>query len=156
MNKLPERKRIRLKGFDYSYGTCYFVTICTRQKRCILSSIEPIGQPPVARVQLSPLGQIAQECLIELGQSRSGVIVDSFVIMPNHIHVLLIIDNSEATPIDLHRVVRYLKSSITKKAGESLFQPRFFDHIIRDEFDYENHRNYIESNPENWETDELR
>jgi len=110
----------------------------------------------VARVQLSPLGQIAQECLIELGQSRSGVIVDSFVIMPNHIHVLLIIDNSEATPIDLHRVVRYLKSSITKKAGESLFQPRFFDHIIRDEFDYENHRNYIESNPENWETDELR
>jgi len=79
------RRSIRLPGYDYSQPGGYFVTICTRDRECVL------GEVADGQVRLSPLGQIAAGCLADLPSHFQDVELDEWVVMPNHIHAILVI-----------------------------------------------------------------
>ncbi len=88
----PKRKTIRLPDYDYSSPGAYFVTICTRDRRCILSEVTVgDGVLDVPSVRLSPYGKILAETLREIEKTYSWLSLDRYVIMPNHIHLLLCI-----------------------------------------------------------------
>ncbi|MBQ9099387.1 MAG: hypothetical protein IJY50_08175 [Clostridia bacterium] len=171
MNKdLPQRKNTRLLGFDYNSPGAYFITICTQGKRKILSRIiavggdvldAPFGDLP--HVELLPHGKIADKYINRLNNFYDDIKVDSYVIMPNHIHIMLIITETGASrtspPTKQHaklsRFVSTLKRFCNKEYGQNIWQVSFNDHIIRNHEDYENHLKYIFENPSHWYSDEL-
>ena len=155
---LPVRKATRLKDFDYSSHGAYFVTICTKDRKQILSHIS-VGQGfTPAEVKLTSLGKIAQFQLLELEKRFSHVTIDKYVIMPNHIHIIFFIknDTAGASPCPtLSDIICTYKSLTTRKCKEiypcdRIFQTSFYDHIIRDYRDYEKCWIYIENNPARW------
>lgn len=82
------RKSIRLKEYDYSQTGVYFITICTYKKKCLFGDIKD------GEMQLNKYGQISIECWKEIPVYFSNTMLDNFVIMPNHIHgIIVIIDN---------------------------------------------------------------
>ena len=155
--ELPKRKENHLKDYDYSSAGAYFVTICTQGKRCVLSDIVGEGlAPPV--VKLTSYGKIADEQVRQIEGRYPTVQVDRYVIMPNHIHMLLSIRNEAggASPSPtLMDVVRVFKSQTTRQCGcgEKLFQRSFYDHVVRNEDDYQGIWNYIDGNPFRWRED---
>ena len=97
--EFPIRKHPRLKEYDYSAEGCYFVTICTDCRKNLLSRI-PVGRaatlhdlleraakPP--SVQLTKIGRTVEKYICGIGAAYKGVSVDKYVIMPNHIHLLI-------------------------------------------------------------------
>ena len=183
MNELPKRKPNRLQNYDYSQNGAYFVTVCIKDRHEILGNI-PVGATvpgrpfpasdhpfqtidhpfqTVPRMELSEIGQIVDEAIKYYKENLAGVIFDRYVIMPNHIHAIIVIrsetgDRGENNTGDrgrspLQNIVRNLKSYVTKKAGFSPWQRSFHDHIIRNETDYNRIAEYIENNPANWEKD---
>lgn len=155
--ELPKRKPNRLKDYDYSSAGAYFVTICTQGRRCILSDIVGEGlAPPVVR--LTRYGGLADEQVRQIEVKYPSVRIDRYVIMPNRIHMLLSIRNEAggASPSPtLMDVVRGFKSQTTRLCGcgEKLFQRSFYDHVVRNEADYLDIWNYIETNPVKWKDD---
>ena len=91
--ELPQRKHPRLKHYDYSQNGCYFLTLCTKDKACILGNVMPDtnGFPSVS---LSPTGQTVLSVICEMANHSSDFQIDNFVIMPNHLHLLLTLDDS--------------------------------------------------------------
>ena len=86
-----------------------------------------------------------------------NVAIDKYVIMPNHIHMLIILENADGTSrapsptnMMLPHVVSTLKRFVNRDCGENIFQRSFYDHIIRDHRDYEKRWTYIENNPARW------
>ncbi|MBR3610411.1 MAG: hypothetical protein IKL57_02950 [Oscillospiraceae bacterium] len=110
--ELPKRKLTRLAGYDYSKTNCYFVTICTEERK------ELFGKPD----NLNIFGKIAREELLKIGKHYSGVFIDKYVIMPNHIHAIIVIKKEKAErsrPFPtLSQVVGLYKSGVTKKIHE--------------------------------------
>ena len=142
--RFPVRRNPRLKGFDYSSPNWYFVTICTWEKQCLF------GSPK----QLSPLGEIARQCLNEIGMHFPCVTVEKSVIMPNHVHAII----SLTEGVNLSAVVGLFKSAVTKQVheirpGEKVWQTSFHDHIIRSRTDFERIWLYIDNNPGRWMDD---
>ena len=104
----PKRKQIRLPEYDYSSAGVYFVTICTHEKRRILSDVVvgAIHESPAAEVRLTPAGEIVQRVLNSLPERFPDLQIDHSVIMPNHIHMLLRITGERAlreAPLRPHR-----------------------------------------------------
>ena len=97
-HKLPKRKHPRLNQFDYSSAGAYFVTICTQNKRCVLSRIVGRGLAPAETigVEYTPLGEIAKQQLLLLETRYPYLKIEQYVIMPNHIHVILLMENKAA------------------------------------------------------------
>lgn len=162
--KLPQRKPTRLKNFDYSKNGIYFITICTEKRKNILSSIYVVGEgSPLP--QLSPFGKIVEAWIQKLPNKYPEISVDRYVIMPNHIHLLLSVDkdNGRGDPSPtVDAAMGWLKYQATKeinairdKAGSRVFQRSFFDHIIRNYDDYYGIQKYIYENPKRWYYDEL-
>ena len=158
---LPNRKQIRLPEYDYSTPGAYFVTVCTDERRCILSEIrrgDPCGRPLLAR---SPYGEIVERCL-KLASDLYAVQLDPYVIMPNHIHFICTIDQTRATArvgTTLGRIIGALKSlaanQCRKKGLEGkLWQRGFYEHVIRNERDYREIWDYIDGNPARWAEDQ--
>lgn len=146
-----------MRTYDYGSAGAYFVTICTQDRRCILSNIVGEGLAPPA-VSLMPCGKVADEQVRCLGSRYPTVNVDRYVIMPNHIHMLLTIrkETGGASPSPtLMDVVRTFKSQTTRLCGrgEKLFQRSFYDHVVRNESDYLEIWNYIDTNPQKWRKD---
>lgn len=85
--------------------------------------------------------------------------IDNYVVMPNHVHILLSIEgNIDGRPMvapTISRVMKQMKRYVSKQIGHSVWQKSFIDHIIRNENDYLEHYNYIDNNPLKWEEDEL-
>ena len=162
---LPKRKHPRLDNFDYSAAGAYFVTICTQNRRCVLSRVVGRGLAPaeMGGMAYTLFGKIAEEQLLLLEDRYPCLSVDKYVIMPNHIHVILILDREAAgasprpTVMDMVCAYKSLTTSKCKKMGltEKLFQTSFYDHVIRDREDYEKHVRYICENPIRWQYDEL-
>ena len=149
----PVIKQIRLDQYDYSGNGAYFITICTKDRKQILSRIAvgtSIARPPA--VLLSEAGKITEEAVLELPKRYAGVVVDYYVIMPNHVHILLRVEREDNSPTISH-MVQQLKGAVTKRVGESIWQGRFYDHVIRDENDYLIRAQYIENNPAKWTDD---
>ena len=150
----PQRKSPRLRGYDYAQGGYYFVTVCTRKKRCSLSRIVGRGLAP-AETCLTAYGAAVKEELLALETRFPGVHIDKYVIMPNHIHAILVIgETAGASPRPtLSDMICAFKSLTTRRCGESLFQTSFHDHIIRSETDYLRIWAYIDENPAKWAED---
>jgi REP element-mobilizing transposase RayT len=162
MNKdFAKRKHPRLNGYDYSSDGVYFVTICTQNKRKLLSQIVGRGLAPA--VELTDCGKIAEQQLFLLKERFPFVEIDNYVIMPNHIHIIfwLKFDTAGASPRPtLMDVVCAFKSLTTRECKrvnqiDKLFQTSFYEHIIRGKHDYEEISKYIHENPLKWQFDEL-
>lgn len=158
--ELPRRKPTRLKNFDYSSNGYYFVTICSHNRKNIFSKIVGQGLAP-AETELLPYGVVVQEQLLALEKRFDGVRIDNYVIMPNHIHAIVVIDKNTAgaSPCPtLSDIICAFKSLTTRMCKavysiEKLFQNSFHDHIIRGERDYEKIWEYIEFNALKWQED---
>ena len=157
--ELPKRKHPRLDNYDYSSAGAYFITICTSERRNYFweNVGATIGRPQ--DVILSHYGNIVDEAINNIPSIYPAVDVDRYVIMPDHIHLLLIIRADEyGRPMvapTMSRVVQQLKGYITKRIGSSIWQKLFADHVIRNRQDYEEHLRYIYENPIRWYYDEL-
>ena len=163
-NELPNRKPTRLRSFDYNNIGAYFITICTQNKQQILSRIvggDVLDAPQ--NVKLLPYGKIAEKYLNQLNDFYSNIEVDQYVIMPNHIHIMLFVldDGASRTspPTRQHSLVPQFVSTFkrfcNKEYGKNIWQRQFHDHIIRNRKDYEEHIKYIYDNPFRWCYDEL-
>ena len=166
-NAFPKRKKLRLQNYDYSRDNAYFITICTQNKRHLLSKIHSL---PTPFVELSDIGKIVEETLLSMKRIQN-VYVDKYVIMPNHVHAIVIIKHPKskraeqredgvqetvhAVQQSLSHLVGGLKRLCHQRIGKIIFQRSFYDHIIRDQYDYDARSRYILENPKNWLTDEL-
>ena len=165
MNALPKRKNIRLKEYDYSTPGVYFVTICTQNRKHLLSKIHVVGAGVLDRplVELLPYGVVADTYIRQMDAHYDYLSVDAYVIMPNHIHLLIRIhdDGRSGTPAPtkgnsvLARFVSALKRFCNKEYGDNIWQRGFYDHVIRNQADYDDIYRYIENNPLQWEQDEF-
>ena len=158
---MPERKHTRLKGYDYGTAGGYFVTICTQNRQCMLSRIVGRGLAP-AEIQYTEYGQIAQKQLLLLEQRYPSLKIDQYVIMPNHIHVIMLLEETAgASPRPtITDVVCAYKSLTTRECKkvrpiDKLFQTSFYEHVIRGRKDYDEIAEYIINNPKRWELDHL-
>ena len=158
----PNRKPTRLKGFDYGKPYVYFLTICTQNRKHILSTIVGEGSP---LPKLSHYGEITEKWIQKIPEKYPNILAKKYVIMPNHIHLLLSItktDGRGAPSPTVSSVIGWLKYQITKEINQSIctvgtkiFQRSFFDHIIRTDDDYCEIFQYIQHNPQNWYYDQL-
>ena len=157
---------IRLPWWDYSQAGWYFVTICTKDRQCVL------GENVEGSMVLSPAGLIVEEEWRRAATARQHVELDEFVMMPNHLHGILVINEgpkktshrdvstrSRLRPHSLGAIIGQFKSVCTKRirgCGFSQFawQTWFYEHIIRDEGSLETIRQYIVDNPGKWDLDD--
>ncbi len=190
MQKLIQHASPRRSEYDYGSPGGYFITICTADRQHYFGEIED------GEMVLSEIGKVCEQEIIETDQRRNYVEIDEYIIMPNHIHLLLFINtipavgtcgNTSALETDAHcylnqltasdtlssesdtlpyvptgkqkpeqtlwSIVRNIKSRVQKYANEYdiifWWQGRYHDHIIRDQFEYERIRYYIQTNPKN-------
>ncbi|MBQ3040230.1 MAG: transposase [Clostridia bacterium] len=168
--ELPKRKQNRLENFDYSSYGAYFITICTKNRRKILSSIVGDGAYDVPKTVLTEYGKIVEKYILSTEKIKN-VFIEQYVIMPNHIHMIIFIENKipkyenlrnngtsrapSPTNETIPHIVSTFKRFCNKDIGENIFQRSFYDHVIRNKQDYEQISKYIYENPTNWEMDEL-
>ncbi len=158
--RFPKRKSTHMKYFDYGENHRYFITICSDNKRKIFSDIS-VGEglaPPV--IHLSAIGKIIEEQLLALSPRYPEVEIENHVIMPNHIHMILRLENTGgASPSPTtHDIICTLKSLVTRSCRRTGFQGSiwhrsYYEHIIRNEDDYKNTWLYIDNNPAHWAQD---
>lgn len=169
MTDKPQRKDNRLQGFDYSTPRAYFITLCTQGRQCTLSTISvgaSIARPPTHN--LTHAGKIVDAAIQAIPQHYPSVQVDKYVIMPNHVHMILricaaedgramlaptIVPVADAPSVSIPRIIQHMKGVITKQLGVPLWQKSFHDHIIRSEDDYRAIWEYIDTNPFRWTED---
>ncbi len=160
---LPSRKATRLKNYDYSTPGAYFITICTKDRKEILSHIVGTGVPDGPQNILTKYGEIAKKHINNMASFYSNISVDNYVIMPNHIHFLIQIHytdikngpprTSVPTNSIISRFVSTFKRFCNREYGENIWQARSNDHVIRNEYDYKNIYEYIETNVIRWDKD---
>ena len=167
--KLPNRKHPRLDYYDYSSTGAYFITICTQNRRCVLSRIVGRGLAPAEvntsdeyQINYTKYGQIAEKQLLALESRYPYMKIDQYLIMPNHIHVIMILEDAAGasprpTLMDIVCAYKSLTTRECRKNGfkDKLFQTSFFERIIRNRQDYEEHVKYVYENPMRWYYDEL-
>ena len=149
------RKSPRLPYFDYASARIYFVTINCKENQHLFGQI--FNDQDTDQIVLSKIGEIAVEKINELSSHHAGVEVLDFVVMPNHIHMLISLQKQEKTST-LSAIIGSYKSGVsrlTRQAfpGLELWQGSFFDHVIRDEKDLLTHYEYIRMNVERWQKD---
>jgi REP element-mobilizing transposase RayT len=163
MSDIPVRKRNRLKNYDYSQNGVYFITICVKDRMELLCEISvedsALGVPSV---HFTPYGNIVREHVENIPNAHPNIFLDQYVIMPNHIHLLLRIATQchggtpravSPTTTIVSKTMNALKGLTSKKAGFPLWQRSYYDHIIRDDNDYHRIAEYIEQNPQRWQED---
>ncbi len=160
INEPPERRRsIRLKGYDYSQSGGYFVTICTRNRECLFGEIVD------GNIRLNDLGRGVAKCWQWLAEQYPYIQLDEWLVMPNHFHGILLIMNerrggSRTAPTKqkpLGRLIGAFKTVSTKQINEyrdtphaPVWQRNYYEHVIRNEIDLEEIREYIKNNPIKW------
>ncbi|MCE1169307.1 MAG: transposase [Sphingobacteriia bacterium] len=178
MDKFKDRYRIpscRLKDWDYRWIGAYFITICTQNREDYFGTIEN------GEMQLSQVGVIASIMWYEISSHSKQIELDAFVVMPNHIHGILIVNglnlhsdvisslSTQTIPNksmgsispktdSISTIIRSYKSAVTKYAHRLGYkfewQSRFYDHIIKDDRSYQMIQKYIGENPAKWVNDE--
>jgi REP element-mobilizing transposase RayT len=171
---IHHRRSIRLPGYDYSQDGWYFITICAQNQKCMF------GRFTNGQIKLCEYGYIVDKCWKWLAQQYDYVYLDQYVVMPNHLHGIIIIrrGDSRITPKQttltqivptintqkckpLSRLIGAFKTistrrinNIRKTPASKLWQRNYYEHIIRNEEELNRIRQYIADNPANWQTDE--
>ena len=161
----------RLRNWDYRSAGVYFVTICAKNREPVFGSIKD------GDMHLSAAGEIAAQCWVAIPAHFAGVELDEFVIMPDHVHGMIVLTNMVVETLhatSLHAtspqktmadispkpgalgvVVRSYKSAVSRlvrRAGvEFAWQERYWDHIVRDDSEFGRIQIYIINNPVKWE-----
>jgi len=144
----------RLKDWDYSSCGYYYITVCTKDKMCWFGDIVEIDDESGAEIRLSQPGEIVERSWYIIPEQYPNVSLDIHQVMPNHFHGILSIDEQrENTTLGV--IINQFKSRCTTQIRESgivdfAWQPRFHDHIIRNEKDLERIRKYVYYNPVQW------
>ncbi len=171
---LPYRRSIRLPGYDYRQSGVYFVTVCAYKKMCLF------GQIRDGKLNLTELGATVAECWNQIDQVRDSTNLDAFVVMPNHIHGIIIIKNrdpaenaartaqsaddtaSRPRSDSLGSIVGQFKRAVTLRSksldrapDHPIWQRNYYEHIIRNEDSLNDIRKYIVENPARWRDDSL-
>ncbi|MBE7010292.1 MAG: hypothetical protein E7418_02235 [Ruminococcaceae bacterium] len=158
---LLKRKPTRLKEYDYSTPGAYFITICTNQK------LHLFGEIANNVMQLNDLGEIVNQEILKIEAHYQNIRIDKYIIMPNHIHMIIVILETEGInpfptiKYDIPNVVGKFKAGVSRIVGnafmhsvkKSIWQSSYNDHIIRGEKDYQKIWEYIDTNPLKWESD---
>jgi putative transposase len=144
------RRSLRLPGYDYTRSGPYFITFCVEDRRCHLGNIFD-GQ-----MDLGAAGRIVNDAWLDLPRRFPGVVLDVFVVMPNHVHGILRLPGHGVALGTVMRAFKALSTRRIRQAGLRTFawQSDYWDHVLRLEEDIEAFRNYIRENPRNWEQDE--
>ena len=167
MKELRSRKPNRLKEYDYSQNGKYFITACAKNRLELFSSIA-VGAA-FCRPHNTDIGEIIENEIGVLARSYQGVSVDCYVIMPNHVHMIIGIERADSGRQDggrqdggrqnaaptrtITQMVGQWKRVISMKIGYPIWQKSFHDHIIRNEAEYERIAKYIKHNPDTWMED---
>lgn len=165
--KKHHRKSIRLPGYDYSQAGAYYVTIVTHQRNCLF------GEVVNGEMVLNDFGKIADECWRVIPDHSPLVELGAYVVMPNHVHGIIVITNGRGTiyraptqeqfqkPVagSIPTIIRTFKAAVTRRIGREhnatgIWQRNYYEHIIRDDKDLQNKTDYIEANPMLWDGDE--
>ena len=163
-------RSIRLSGYDYSRRGTYFVTLCVQNRECLFGKID------AGRMVLNVAGKYVKKCLMDIPTHYPFAQLDEYVIMPNHVHGILILRDvpvgaNNHSPLQKNpnrvcgtsktvgSVVRGFKIGVTKWFRDNSFdavvwQRNYFEHICRDENELIRIRQYIRDNPWNWGSDE--
>lgn len=168
----PTRKpfrSVRLRGYDYTIGGAYFITICTHNRQNLFGEIEK------EVVVLNGNGHIAVEEWLKTAVLRPNVILDEFIVMPNHVHGIVILNSERSStarratteifgkPVvnSIPTIVRAYKSAVTKQINDlrgtgafPIWQRNYYEHVIRGEDDLNKVREYVRYNPSKWAEDE--
>ena len=154
---LPQRKQTRLEKFDYGEIGCYFVTLCTQKRQHIFEIEHAVGND--LRVVPPIQNQIIHKWIKETENKFSNIRFDKYVIMPDHLHFILNIKERHAGR-SLQDVMRYFKTMTTNEYirgvknnilspfNKKLWQKSYYDHIIRNQEDYNEVWEYIDNNPQ--------
>jgi len=164
------RRSVRLKGYDYSQVCAYFLTVCAYDRLCLFGEIEN------GLMSLNQYGEIVAEEWLRSAVVREEIECGEFVVMPNHFHGIVHIVQSDFntknraychTPLrspsrNLGAMVRGFKSAVTNRCNEirhtvgiSVWQRNYYEHVIRDDADYNRIVEYILENPQRWMEDSL-
>jgi putative transposase len=155
------RRSIRLKGFDYSRSAVYFVTICVQHRECLFGTISQ------NQLLLNDAGEMVSKEWLALPSRFPSIILDEFIVMPNHFHGIICILPDAANNPTLGRIVGAFKSIVNNHyiAGvntqnwqpfnKRLWQRNYYEHIVRDDSALEKIQGYIQNNPLTWELDSL-
>lgn len=170
---MHHRRSLRLQGYDYSQAGAYFVTICTHNRACLF------GEVVDGEMRLNETGRMVASALQAISDHFPQVDVDAFVVMPNHVHGIIVINGvgaqfiapntheTDAAAINLGAInraptlgdmVRAFKARSTRdirlrEPGVSVWQRNYYEHIVRNEDDLARIREYIVNNPLQWALD---
>ena len=156
--QLPNRKPNRLPNYDYDQNGAYFITVCTKDRKPILSTVgTPVpGCPQMPQVELLRHGEIADKIIRQLNDFYEHISLDKYAIMPDHIHLLITIHGGHpgtGVPTRTSEIARFVgtfKRFCNKEYGGNIWQSRYYDHVIRNQQDYDEIWEYIENNPRKW------
>ncbi len=155
--ELPKRRPNRLPNYNYSTPGAYFVTICTKDHKCLFWDIVGASIARPQKPKLTRSGTIVDAAIRNIPVYYPAITVDHYVVMPNHIHLLLQIhtdgDGRPMVAPTISTVVQQIKGVITKQLGQSVWQKLFHDHVIRGEKDFLKIWEYIDNNPTRWKED---
>jgi putative transposase len=148
------RQSIRLNGYDYSTSGAYFITICTHEREHLFGDIAN------EKMEFNTFGDIARSHWQQLSQHHPHIIMDESILMPNHLHGILILESSIDYKKSISEIIRCFKTfsakAINKERGLRgipVWQRSYYDRIIRNELELEHVRQYIINNPRNWDAD---
>jgi putative transposase len=148
------RQSIRLNGYDYSTSGAYFITICTYEREHLFGDIANEA------IELNTFGDIARSHWQQLSQYHPNIIVDESIVMPNHLHGIIILELSTDYKKSISEIIRGFKTfsakAINKERGlrcVPVWQRNYYDRIIRNELELEHVRQYIINNSQNWDAD---
>jgi putative transposase len=168
--QIHHRRSIRLSGYDYTQAGRYFITICTYNRQNLF------GEIVNGEMALNEYGRIVAACWQELARHFPNITLGEWVIMPNHVHGIIVIGRGEASAADasplqpngtqpgsIGAMAQNFKSVAARKInklrgtpGTAVWQRNYWEHIIRDQQAYQRIAQYIINNPAKWDEDSLR
>ena len=169
MNKI-DRKKIRLDNYDYSSSGAYFITVCVKERCCLLWEEKSLVKPEIRNdyiytpdFELSETGLIIEKEIENFNTIYKDIKIDNYCIMPDHVHMIITIEQDVAATCgrhsetsennsvpDIPRIMKQFKGKITKMVGFPLWQKSYYDRIIRNETEYRAKWEYIDDNPRRW------
>ena len=152
--ELQNRKNIRIPDFDYGQNGAYFITICAKDRNKIFWSNVGADIIRPKDITLSDVGKIAEQGILQTEKHYSNIKIEKYVIMPDHIHFILVVDNNQigrmVSAPTVSTIIGSMKRWVSKQVGEPIWQKSFYDHVIRNQNDYNEIWEYIDNNPKKW------